>query len=111
MQVERATNVHAQNLPLKQPLQPTFAPICKSVKISATIPHPAIELISQICNTAMLVAPVIFSNQADHLLVLQAVFLLELVITQAGVGFPYPYNSVKNILTVLPLIQGKIVLF
>ena len=50
-------------------------------------------------------------NNADHLIVSQAGFKLELIVTDTGVGIVCFDDTVQNILTVFALIQGKVVFF
>jgi len=72
------------------------------------IPEAAVNTIDRVFNAISLVCPIEGCYHRNQLILPNTGLGGELIITYAGICLPCLYDTVKDILTVIPLIQRQI---
>ena len=75
------------------------------------MPESAVEFIAKLVHAVLFFTATERSDKGDHLIMAKTMFKNELVVADAGVALPCFDDAVKNILSVLSLVQGQIILF
>ena len=91
--------------------QPADPPAPKMTQATAVMPEPAVAPIAKFIHTVELISPVKPGHNGDHLVMPQSRFKIKLIIADTGIPLPRLHDPVQNIVSIVPLVQGQVILF
>ena len=78
---------------------------------SCGTPNPTISLIPKALRRVFFSLTHKVRYYCNHLIMADSLFRHKLIVPHAGIVIPHLYNPVKDVLTVLPLIERQVVFF